>query len=80
MAALRNNVGKIKFCENVDPIYSSVAFGSKKHITRGLYAGYDRVALKKIGKFDDDDPKLFDLKKELDFIKKLNKCNNILYV
>ena len=64
----------------VEPIKTSPTYGSKKHVTRGYYAGYGRVALKKIGRFEDDDPKLFDLKKELDFIKKFEKCNNILYV
>jgi hypothetical protein len=76
-AALRKNK-EIKICENVGPMYSSVTFGSKNHITKGLYAGYDRVALKKIGKVEEGDPRLFNLRKELKFVKKLNKCNNIV--
>jgi hypothetical protein len=62
----------------VDPVNPSVVLGSKNHITKGLYAGSIRVALKKFGSFEEGDPKLFDLKKELDFIKKLHKCDNIL--
>ena len=68
---------EIQFCDNVDPICPFVVFGSKNHIMKGLYASYDCCRLKKIGKFGADDPKLFDLIK---FHKKLNECDNILYV
>jgi hypothetical protein len=74
MAVLRKYDVKL-----VEPTISSAAFGSKNHITKGYYAGYERVALKKIEKFKDDS-KFIDLKKELDFIKKLNKCDNTIYM
>ena len=65
--------------KHVDPKNSSVAIGSENLITKGLYDDEERVALKKIGRFEEGDPKLYELKRELDFIKKLNKCDYIPY-
>ena len=60
--------------ENIEE--TSVVFGSKNHVTKGSYVDFP-VAIKKIGCFEHGDPKLFDLKEELDYIKNL-KCYNIL--
>jgi hypothetical protein len=85
MAALRKNTlpseKEIKIYDKtdlVDPVNPSVVLGSKNHITKGLYASYTYVTLKKIGSFEKGDSKLFDLKKELDFVEELRKSDNIL--
>ena len=66
--------------KNVEKINPPVVSGSKNHVTKGLYVDSACVAIKKIGSFERGDPKLLDLKKELEFIKKINNCVNTLYV
>ncbi|CAI2183095.1 127_t:CDS:2 [Funneliformis geosporum] len=63
----------------VDTENSSVAPGSNK-IKKGLYMYSTSVAEKLIGKFEKNDPRLLKMQEEIDYLKKLSECENILKV
>ncbi|RIA81078.1 kinase-like domain-containing protein, partial [Glomus cerebriforme] len=63
----------------IKPIVPSVTVGSKHHITKGFYASTS-VAIKVVGNFESGDPKLLELKNEIEFLKNFHNCDHILDV
>ncbi|CAI2179069.1 11793_t:CDS:2 [Funneliformis geosporum] len=63
----------------VDTENSSVVPGSNK-IKKGLYMYSTSVAEKLIGKFEKNDSRLLKMQEEIDYLKKLSECENILKV
>ncbi|CAG8637660.1 16027_t:CDS:2, partial [Funneliformis mosseae] len=61
----------------VDTENSSVVPGSK-NIKKGLYMYSASVAEKVVGKFEKNDPKLNELQDEINYLKRLSECENIL--
>ncbi|RHZ78975.1 hypothetical protein Glove_153g29 [Diversispora epigaea] len=52
--------------------------GSRNHIRHYWYMGCKRVAVKEVGKFEADDDKISELKKEVNFLIDLKKNSHIL--
>ncbi|CAG8601645.1 1583_t:CDS:2 [Funneliformis caledonium] len=82
--SLSSSEKEMKYCEipsnHIDLINPPVVMGNKNHIKKGTYAYHHSVAVKFVGKFERDDPKLLELKKEISFIKEISNCENILKV
>ncbi|CAI2179765.1 11473_t:CDS:2 [Funneliformis geosporum] len=82
--SLSTSEKEMKDCEipsyHVDPVNPPVVLGNKNHVKKGTYAYHHSVAEKLVGKFERDDPKLLELKKEISFMKEMSKCENILKV
>ncbi|EXX69963.1 uncharacterized protein OCT59_024912 [Rhizophagus irregularis] len=84
MANIRKSVTayekEIKICEIksdfVEPLEPPVVVGST---IKGTYVS-SLVAIKAVGTFEKSDPKLLDLKKEIDLLKSFSKCHHILDV
>ncbi|CAG8723006.1 758_t:CDS:2, partial [Funneliformis caledonium] len=72
------NIENVKgFIEVDDDENSSVVPGSK-NIKKGLYMYSASVAEKVVGKFEKNDPKLNELQDEINYLKSLSECENIL--
>ncbi|CAI2178566.1 19872_t:CDS:2 [Funneliformis geosporum] len=63
----------------VDTENSSVVPGSD-NIKKGLYMYSASIAEKLVGKFEKNDPKLLELREEIDYLKRLSECEHILKV
>ncbi|CAI2174014.1 15304_t:CDS:2 [Funneliformis geosporum] len=62
----------------VDVESSSVVLES--NIKKGLYMYSASVAEKVVGNFEKNDPKLLELREEIDYLKSMSECENILKV
>ncbi len=71
---------EIRLCEiksdHVEPMNPPVVVGN---ITKGTYAS-SNVAIKVVGNFERSDPKLLELKKEIDLLMSVRECHHIFYV
>jgi hypothetical protein len=84
MANIRKSVSvyekEIRLCEIksdfVEPLEPPIVVSG---IVKGTYAS-SNVAIKAVGSFERSDPKLLELKKEIELLKELSNCNHILDV